>query len=127
MSRSSITAAALALATLLPGCAVVAAAGVGAAVSNEFAENARQAYVPADTVQTLEATHRTLDALSLDPVQRDDDARTLTAIINGAKVVATVEAYQPNETRLSIAASRMGAYQDELADDILFRVRRQLR
>ena len=128
MSRTNLqlAGALLAISAVLPGCAVVAAAGVGAAVSHEFAENARQAYVAGDTAETLEAAYRTLDSLSLDPVKRDADDGSLTAIISGAKVIARVEAYQPGESRLSIAARRMGAYQDELADDIIYRVRREL-
>lgn len=107
----------------LPGCAALAVAGVGVAISQEFMDNSVSYYVPADLGSSWVAAKRVVNNLSMDPIKTDEDQRSLQAVINGSLVHVRVEAFDINETKVQVMAKRLGTYENELASDIAFRIR----
>ena len=107
----------------LPACHVVAAAGLGFALSQEFADNAHSLRLQGDLGQVWAATQRTLDSMSLDPVEIDAENHILQAVVRGAQVTAKVRAHDNQETVLSVTAKSYGRFQNDLAQEILFRVK----
>ncbi|HPF14872.1 MAG: hypothetical protein H6830_03215 [Planctomycetes bacterium] len=110
-----------------PACTVVAAAGLGFAISQEFTDNAHSLRLEGSLEETWRATRATLDALSLDPVKTDEKEHVLQAVVRGSQVTAHVRAHDAGETVLSVTAKSYGRYQNELAEDILFRVRDRMK
>ncbi len=120
-------ATALAAAACLPGCNVVAAAGVGVALSQEFTDNAHSMRLQGTLEQAWSATQRTLDGLSLDPIKIDEPNHVIQAVVRGSQVTAHVRAHEVNETVVSVTAKSYGRYQNDLAQEILFRVKDRVR
>ena len=111
----------------LPACNVVAAAGLGFALSQEFTDNAHSLRLNGTLEQAWSATQRTLDGLSMDPIQIDDENYVIQAVVRGAQVTARVRAHEANETVLSVTAKSYGRFQNDLAQEILFRVKERVR
>ncbi len=109
------------------GCIVAAAAVTGVAVSQEFVDNANSAYLEADAPEVWIATKAVLTRLSLKPIETDEALTAAGANINGARVTVRVETFDHGQTKLAVGAKKYGFYQSDLADDILNRIRRELR
>ncbi|MCP3919921.1 MAG: hypothetical protein GY711_30695 [bacterium] len=109
------------------GCIVTAAAVTGVAVSQEFIDNANSAYLEAETAEVWIASKSVLTRLALDPIETDEKITAAGANVNGARVTVRVEPFDDGQTKLSVGAKKYGFYQADLADDILNRIRRELR
>ncbi|MEZ5976266.1 MAG: hypothetical protein R3F33_10975 [Planctomycetota bacterium] len=123
MKNSPLLAALLLGALAAPGCQVVAAAGLGFAVSQEFSDNAHSLRLVGNVDQVWHATLATLDSLSLDPLETDESTHAVQAVVRGAQVTARVRAHNATESVISVTAKRVGRYENSLAEEILFRVR----
>ncbi len=120
-------AALLAPAFLVPGCQVVAAAGLGFAISQEFTDNAHSMRLEGNFPEVWQATRETLGSMSLDPLQVDEEAHVFQAVVRGTKITAHVRAHDAQESVLSVTAKSYGRYQNDLAQEVLFRVRDRLK
>lgn len=120
-------AGALVLGACMPACHVVAAAGVGFALSQEFTDNAHSMRMEGTLPQIWAVTQRTLDGLSLDPIKIDEPNHVIDAVVRGAQVTVHVRAHEANETVVSVTAKSYGRYQNDLAQEILFRIKERMR
>lgn len=107
----------------LPSCAVLAVAGVGVAVNQEFMENSVSYYVPTDVDTAWASAKRVVDSMTMEPIEADDQARSIEAIVQGSKVYVRVESFDIKETKVQVMAKRFGGYENDLAVDIAHRVR----
>lgn len=104
-------------------CAVVAVAGVGVAMSQEFMENSVSYYVPSDVDTAWASAKRVMDSMSMDPIVADEKQMAIEAVVEGSRVFVRVEAFDIQETKVQVMAKRLGSYQDDIASDIAHRVR----
>ncbi len=104
-------------------CAVVAVAGVGVAMSQEFMENSVSYYVPSDVETAWVSAKRVMDSMSMDPIVADEKKMAIEAVVEGSRVFVRVEAFDLQETKVQVMAKRLGSYQDDLASEIAHRVR----
>ena len=112
--------AALALAT---GC-VTAAVGLTAAVaSQDFIEHSTIAYVKHPSERVWEQAKRTLERLSLDPLEVDEEVRAARCNIDGARVTVHVETSGVNETKIAVGARKWGFTNEAAANDVLERIK----
>lgn len=117
----------LALASpLLGGCAV-AALGVSAAlVSQEFMDNATLAFIDDDVDEVWRVTRETIQRSALDPIEVDEDSRSLRANLEGSIVTAEVRMYGMDHTRLAITAKKWGLYNADEANRVITLIKRNL-
>ncbi len=105
------------LAPLFHSCAA-AALGVGAGVliSQEMMDNnIFVGQLNSDVNKVWSSTKTTLSHSSLKPIDVDNDVRTATAEIDGAKVTVTVETYDLNRSMLKVTAKKYGVNNGEIA------------
>ena len=105
------------LAPLFHSCAA-AALGVGAGVliSQEMMDN--NIYVGqlnSDVNKVWSSAKTTLSHSSLKPIDVDNEVRSATAEIDGAKVTVTVETYDLNRSMLKVTAKKYGVNNGEIA------------
>lgn len=110
----------------LGGCVTAAAAGVGVVFSQDFVEGANSVYLEEDADVVWQATKDALDMMSRDPVKKDEQTRAATAIWGGSSVAVHVQALDINDTKLVVGASKFGMYDDEVAQNVIQRIRRRL-
>lgn len=113
-------------AAVAPSCHIAAAVGLGVAISQEFSENAHSLRMSANYEQTWEATRQTLQTLSLDPIKIDGEKGLLEAHVQGTRITCQVSAHDSSETVLAVTAKSFGRYENDTAQDFLFRVRKRL-
>jgi hypothetical protein len=100
------------------GCAA-AALGVGAGVliSQEMMDN--NIYVGqlnSDVNKVWSSAKTTLSHSSLKPIDVDNEVRTATAEVDGAKVTINVETYDLNRSLLKVTAKKYGVNNGEMAE-----------
>ncbi len=100
------------------GCAA-AALGVGAGVliSQEMMDN--NIYVGqlnSDVNKVWSSAKTTLSHASLKPIDVDNEVRTATAEVDGAKVTINVETYDLNRSLLKVTAKKYGVNNGEIAE-----------
>jgi hypothetical protein len=100
--------------------------GLGVVISQEFSENAHSLRLPGNYEQSWDATYQTLENMSLDPVRVDRENGTMVAQVQGTTFTCQVSAHDANETVLAVTAKNLGRYQNEDAQDFLFRVRKRM-
>ncbi len=123
---TSLGLALLASAAIAPSCHIAAAVGLGVAISHEFSENAHSLRLSANYEQSWIATQHTLQAMTLDPIKVDSEKGLMEAHVQGTHIICQVTAHDANETVLAVTAKSLGRYENETAQDFLFRVRRRL-
>ncbi len=106
------------IAPLFTGCAA-AALGVGAGVliSQEMMDN--NIYVGqlnSDVNKVWSSAKATLSHSSLKPIDVDNEVRTATAEVDGAKVTINVETYDLNRSLLKVTAKKYGVNNGEIAE-----------
>jgi hypothetical protein len=106
------------LTPLFTGCAA-AALGVGAGVliSQEMMDN--NIYVGqlnSDVNKVWSSAKATLSHSSLKPIDVDNEVRSATAEIDGAKVTINVETYDLNRSVLKVMAKKYGVNNGEIAE-----------
>lgn len=119
---------ALILTPLFSSC-VAAALGIGAGViiSQEMLDN--ESYVVRlheDVDRVWSVTKQTLSNTSTELIEVLEEMRTVKANVDGAKVTASVEAYDIDVTLLRVSATRYGVANGELAELMTRKILRQL-
>ena len=118
--------AALLGAFALSSC-VVAAVGVTAVVaSQEFMDNSTIAYVKVDEDMAWEQTKATMQRLSLDEIEIDENARAAQANIDGARVTAHVQTSGVNQAKIAVGARKWTLYDEDIARSVLERIKEGL-
>lgn len=130
MSRQRLLCAPLLLAaaSVLPGCALVAGAGVGYVVSQQVLGDVHVSQVQDDVDRVWAVTQETL-AVLVDPgtdLSIQDYPRVAKCRIGGAEVVVEVEAYDLDRTLLRVKAKKYlasdGATAAQVMGDIIERL-----
>ena len=111
---------------LAPSCHIAAAVGLGVVISQEFSENAHSLRLPGNYQQSWDATFQSLQSMSLDPVMIDSEQGRMQAHVQGTHYTCQISAHDANETVLAVTAKSFGTYENEAAQDFLFKVRRRM-
>ncbi|MDF1838124.1 MAG: hypothetical protein P1V35_09665 [Planctomycetota bacterium] len=111
---------------LAPSCHIAAAVGLGVVISQEFSENAHSLRLPGNFEQAWDATYRTLENMSLDPVQVDREQGRMQAHVQGTSYTCQITAHDAYETVLAVTAKSLGRYENETAQALLFKVRKRM-
>jgi hypothetical protein len=111
---------------LAPSCHIAAAIGLGVVISQEFSENAHSLRLPGNFDQAWNATFQTLQNMSLDPIKADRATGRMQAHVQGTSFTCQVTAHDINETVLAVTAKSLGRYENETAQDLLFKVRKRM-
>jgi hypothetical protein len=114
----------LCLAPLFSSC-VAAAAGVGAGVliSQEGTDNSTYvAQLQHDAKVTWSTVKTTLSDSSLKPIDTQEEARTATAEVDGAKVKVVVETLDLGKSVVKVSARKYGFNNGEIARIVLDRI-----
>lgn len=115
------------LAPLLGGC-VAAAVGAGTAlVTQEFTQNATLAFLEEQPDVVWSQAKATVERLTLDPMDVDEERRALRANIDGATVTVHARAFDAEQTRLAVTAKKWGFYDAEEANTVITRIKRDLK
>lgn len=124
--KTLLSLAAFAAALASGGCVTAAAAGIGVVLTQDFVERANSVYLEEDADVVWQASKDTLANLSRDPIETDDELRAASAVWGGATVALHVEALDLADTKLSVGASKFGLYDNDVAQDVIRRIRRRL-
>ncbi len=111
---------------LAPSCHIAAAVGLGVVISQEFSENAHSLRLPGNFEQSWDATLQTLQGMSLDPVKVDREQSIMQAHVQGTSFTCQVTAHDAYETVLAVTAKSLGRYENDSAQDLLFKVRKRM-
>ena len=111
---------------LLPACMTAAVGLTTAVASQEFIDHSTVAYVKEEHHVVWDQTKRTLERLSLDPVEVEEDARAARCNIEGARVIVHVEISGVNETKIAVGARKWGFNAQEDATRVLERIKTDL-
>lgn len=111
-------------APLIQGC-VAAALGVGAGlvVSQDVLDNNTYvAHLNVDVNRTWASVKTSMSHASLKPMDVDNDVRKVTAEVDGAKVIASVETYDLNRSVVNVSAKKYGVSNGEIAKMVLDKI-----
>lgn len=118
MRMRNVLISALILTPLCSGC-LAAALGLGAGliISQEVLDNSTYVVrLNEDVDRVWSMTKLTLSDTSTELIEVQDEMRTAKANVDGAKVTASVEAYDIDVTLLKVSATKFGVSNGELAE-----------
>ena len=125
--RTSILATLLALPLFGACAAAVIGVGAGLVVSQEMLDNNTYvSTVERDVSQVWPEVKIYLSETSLDLIEVDEQLRTVKARIDGADVLATVEAWDMDRTVIRVQARKFGVNDGEMARQIMERIQQRL-
>lgn len=123
--RTSILTALLAL-PLVSSCAVIGA-GVGIVASQELLDNNTYiSTIERDVSFVWPEVKLYLSETSLDLIEVNEELRTVEARIDGADVLASVEAWDIDRTIVRVQARKFGVNDGEMARVIMDRIHQRL-
>ena len=92
-------------------------------MNEEFMDNSVSYYVPSDVDTAWESSKRVVDSMTMQPIEANEQARSIEAIVQGSKVFLLVESFDLEETKVQVMVKRFGTYENALAVDIATRIR----
>jgi hypothetical protein len=118
---------ALLLALVTPGCAALLGVGAGVVISQDMMDNnSYVAQLKEDVNVAWAVTKSSLSHQASKPIDVDEDLRVATATIDDAKVTVSIEAYDLNQTRLTVSAKKYGVANGEIAEMVFNRILKQI-
>ena len=125
--RTSILTALLALPLVSSCAAAVIGAGVGLMASQELLDNNTYiSHIERDVSFVWPEVKLYLSETSLDLIEVDEELRTVEARIDGADVLASVEAWDIDRTIVRVQARKFGVNDGEMARVIMDRIHQRL-
>jgi|GEM_PF-2285077 len=110
-------------AVLCGGCHLVAIGVAGVVVSQEFTKHAQSHLLEMEPNAVWLRAKATLAKMANSPLDVDDEARAATGTIDGATVTMHVDYFDENRTRVAITARKWGVYDNDLAQELLDRIK----
>ncbi|MAF65841.1 MAG: hypothetical protein CMJ84_09310 [Planctomycetes bacterium] len=119
--------ASILIALALPGC-LAAAAGVGAGIifSQEMDANTYTYFLEKDADVVWATAKASLSHQATEIIEPDEDLRTVTARIDNADVVVSVELHDLDRCALRVSARKFGVANGELAEMVIDEIVRDL-
>lgn len=118
---------ALLLALVTPGCAALLGVGAGVVISQDMMDNnSYVAQLKEDVNVAWAVAKSSLSHQASKPIDVDEDLRVATATIDDAKVTVSIEAYDLNQTRLTVSAKKYGVANGEIAEMVFNRILKQI-
>jgi hypothetical protein len=118
---------ALLLALVTPGCVALLGVGAGVVISQDMMDNnSYVAQLKEDVDVSWAVAKSSLSHQSSKPIDVDEDLRVATATVDDAKVTVSIEAYDLNQTRLTVSAKKYGVANGEIAEMVFNRILKQI-
>jgi hypothetical protein len=121
--RTSFLTALLVLPLLSTSCAAVLGIGAGVIISQDMLDNNTfVAQIQEDVDVAWSVAKASLGGQAEMPIHVNEDQRGAVAVIDGADVTVSVEAYDLNRCRLIVSAQKYGVSNGEIAELVFNRI-----